>query len=351
MYSLYGRDLPKKVRVEIPSYGLFKYSESLYDGSDLYQDSLYNRTGVYHVWLYEYTKNIDTLVSWMYSELIASGTRIHIKNRILSSGDTISLADEGSIPISSGVDLTSLYEDPKFVSVNHTTDHGTVVNEVVALKSVDEYRYIKRIPDSYAVRVLKYNNADETGLLYYIELLDESLTLSYGYSSNLIDPPETLTDLGESTIVESLGEYLWVRYTVGSSTRTVPVILKDVGQNWYIQYTLVGSEYVDWITWTSTEADDPYAVIYTNDPSQAIGLYIRADLRELEYPLCSYTEISLYSGSTGSGDLMRSAAYASGGVNEYSTLGTLIASKQVMRVSRSKDMTDVIEFLLIKEGY
>lgn len=341
MKSLYGGDLPSPAKVEIPSYGLFKYNISQYDQMDLYQDGGYNRPGTYNVWIYNYRGDIDGLIEWMYKELVTSGALIHIMNKIVSS-DVMNLKDDGVL---SKVHFTceDLYNSRLYLSVTDTNGN------LVALKSVDEFRYISEVPSEYAARVLKYDNPDETGLLYYIELANGDLDLYYGFSSNNTSEPDEWLSISESQIVTPTDSVLWIKASIGNSIKTTPVILKDIGVDWYIQYALKEGVLIDWVTWTEQQSLDPNYVVFTTDPSKAKGLYVRADLRGDEYPLCTYDLISIYKDPGGSSEIMRSDTYSDSGESEYTSLGTLVATKSISQVKRSKDMTDVIELILLTE--
>lgn len=339
MKSLYGGNLPSPVKVEIPSYGIFKYNISVYDHTDVYQDGAYNRPGIYNVWIYNYHGKVDELVDWMYKELVVSGALIHIMNKVVSSSTT-DLRDDGVIH---GVQDTasSLYNSRLYISVTDTNGN------LVALKSVDEFRYISEVPSDYAARVLKYDNPEGTGLLYYIELAGSDLDLYYGFSSNTNVEPTEWVSLSESQLVTPSDSTLWVQAFIGGSVRTTPVILEDVGVDWYIQYAVKDGILVDWITWTEQQSMDPNHVVFTTDPSRAKGLYLRADLRGDEYPLCTYDTISVHRDPDGFEEVMRSETYSETGRSEYGSLGSTVATKTVSPVKRSSVMTDVIELILL----
>lgn len=341
MKSLYGGSLPSPVKVTIPSYGIFRYNISAYDMTDVYQDGSTSRPGIYNVWVYNYHQDVDTLVSWMYQELVASGALIHIMNKVVSSED-LSLQDQGVLDKVHDT-AESLYNSHLYLSVTDTAGN------LVALKSVDEFRYISSLPSDYAARVLKYDNPEKTGLLYYIELADKSMSVQYGFSPNTTSEPANWVELEESQIVTPTDQVLWLLASVGESFKSTPVILKDIGSDWYIQYAIVGEVLIDWVVWTEQESLNPNLVVFTNDPSKARGLYLRADLKGDEYPICTYNLISVYKDPIGTEDVMRSSHYSPTGKDEYEYVGTLVATKSILPVKRSEHMTDVIELILLTE--
>jgi len=92
MWKYYGGDLPKEVKVNIPSYNLFRYSISSWSGTHVFQDNNVNRPGVYEIELFNNKYPLDKLKDFLLKELVAAGTRIYFKNtirNIMSSGDVV----------------------------------------------------------------------------------------------------------------------------------------------------------------------------------------------------------------------------------------------------------------------
>lgn len=82
MHEFYGGSKPEYVKVEIPSYKIFRYSVSQYSVDHVYQDNRQNRTGVYNLYLRDPDIDLAELQDFMYKELVASGSRIFFMNNI-----------------------------------------------------------------------------------------------------------------------------------------------------------------------------------------------------------------------------------------------------------------------------
>lgn len=339
MKELYGGDLPSPVRVSIPSYNLFRYQISTYSGYDVYQDSDYYRPGVYEVHLEQYHGDIPKLIDWMYDELVASGALIYVKNKILTSEDP-TLQDEGVISVPNE-DPKDLFNSSLYLAVTDMQGH------IVALKSIDEYKYIASAAST--VRVLKYDSEEEGKAIYYIDMRDPASSITYGFSTSDTVEPTTWDTIDESGFVTGVDPTtsLWLTITKNGEEKVVPVILKDVGEDWYIHYTRHDGNLVDWVIWTSNEYPDPTKLQYTPDPLRARGLYIKASLTD-NYPLCTYNKISLYKNAGGTADILKSSYYSERGEDEYTSLGTLVLTKNLdIPVTRYPSVTDVIELMLI----
>lgn len=85
MWKYYGGDLPKEIKVNIPSTKLFRWNLSELSGTHVYPDSDTYRSGVYEISLYNSTYPIDKLKEFMLSELVAAGNRIYFKNNLYST--------------------------------------------------------------------------------------------------------------------------------------------------------------------------------------------------------------------------------------------------------------------------
>ena len=82
MHEFYGGSKPEYVKVEIPSYKIFRYSVSQYSVDHVYQDNRQHRTGVYNLYLRDQDIDLAELQEFMYKELVASGSRIFFMNNI-----------------------------------------------------------------------------------------------------------------------------------------------------------------------------------------------------------------------------------------------------------------------------
>lgn len=82
MWKYYGGDLPKDVKVIIPSYNLFRYSISKLSGTHVFQDNNINRTGVYEIRLTNNTYPIPDLKEFLLKELVAAGNYIYFTNTL-----------------------------------------------------------------------------------------------------------------------------------------------------------------------------------------------------------------------------------------------------------------------------
>lgn len=80
MWKYYGGDLPKDVKVVIPSYNLFRYSISKLSGTHVFQDNVFNRTGVYEIRLTNNIYPIPDLKEFLIKELVAAGNYIYFTN-------------------------------------------------------------------------------------------------------------------------------------------------------------------------------------------------------------------------------------------------------------------------------
>lgn len=338
MKELYGGNLPSPVHIDIPSYDIFRYNISAYDQTDVYEDGIHYRPGIYDIHIYRYFEDIDALVDWMYKELIASGATVDIINH-LNDGENVTTSEDNTINVSDSIQ--ELYEDHLYMSV--IDEFG----RVVALKSVDEFRYIRNLPTDYAIRILKYRNSDDTGIIYYIDLDDDTVSVEYGFSSSDNIEPESYIMISSSTIVDPTNVYLWVRINKAGSIKSAVVDLKDEGENWYIQYALVNGTTYDWLEWTDHDVYTPGSVVFTSDPSIAIGLYLKTNLVKDEYPLCKYNTFKLYKNPTNDGNIMRSSYYSDSGEDEYGYIGDEVASITfTYDVVRSKYMTDSLVMIL-----
>lgn len=341
MKELYGGNLPSPVHIDIPSYKIFRYCISPYDQDEVYQDGNQNRPGIYNVHIYRYYDSVDELVEWMYKELVASGARINVINH-LNSGDNEVMTDENVVTVEDS--LEDLFNSNLYMTVIDEDGH------VVALKSVDEFRYIREVPSDYAARVLKYNNPDSTDLLYYIELDDDTIAVEYGFSNSQSIEPVNFITLTESKIVDPTDSYLWIRINKAGSIKTAVVELEDIGENWYVQYAVVDGNQYDWMEWTDGTISESGSFVFTSDPERAIGLYVKTDLVGSNYPICRYKEFRLYKNPTNNKELMKSSYYSDTGEDEYGTIGDLVATKSfVYTVTRSEYMTDSL-IMILKES-
>lgn len=85
MWKYYGGDLPKEIKVNIPSYHLFRHSISSFSGTDVYiEPEGDNRPGVYEIILHNNHYPIDKLKEFMLRELVAAGNRIYFSNSLYS---------------------------------------------------------------------------------------------------------------------------------------------------------------------------------------------------------------------------------------------------------------------------
>lgn len=82
MWKYYGGKLPRDVKVNIPSYNLFRYSISTWSGKDVFQDNSINRTGVYEIRLTNNTYPIPDLKEFLIKELVAAGNYIYFTNTL-----------------------------------------------------------------------------------------------------------------------------------------------------------------------------------------------------------------------------------------------------------------------------
>lgn len=80
MWKYYGGELPKDVKVVIPSYNLFRYSISKLSGTHVFQDNIINRTGVYEIRLTNNIYPIPDLKEFLIKELVAAGNYIYFTN-------------------------------------------------------------------------------------------------------------------------------------------------------------------------------------------------------------------------------------------------------------------------------
>lgn len=89
MWKYYGGDLPKDVKVLIPSYDIFRYSISALSGTHKFSnDSSITempgeyRSGVYEIRLTNNTYPIPDLRDFMLKELVAAGNRVYFTNAV-----------------------------------------------------------------------------------------------------------------------------------------------------------------------------------------------------------------------------------------------------------------------------
>ena len=82
MWKYYGGDLPRDVKVIIPSYNLFRYSMSKLSGTHVFQDNTVNRTGVYEIRLTNNSYPIPDLRDFLIKELVAAGNYIYFTNAL-----------------------------------------------------------------------------------------------------------------------------------------------------------------------------------------------------------------------------------------------------------------------------
>lgn len=89
MWKYYGGDLPREVKVIIPSYNLFRYSVSKLSGTHKFANDPettgqgdYYITGAYEVRLTNSTYPIPELKKFMMKELVAAGNRIFFTNTL-----------------------------------------------------------------------------------------------------------------------------------------------------------------------------------------------------------------------------------------------------------------------------
>ena len=94
MHEFYGGSKPEYVKVEIPSYKIFRYSVSQYSVDHVYQDNNQHRTGVYNLYLRDQNIDLAELQEFMYKELVASGSRIFFINNITQTQKYSALSTE-----------------------------------------------------------------------------------------------------------------------------------------------------------------------------------------------------------------------------------------------------------------
>lgn len=82
MWKYYGGDLPKDIKVIIPSERVFRYSRSPLSGTHVFQDGKTNRTGTYEVRLTNSNYPIDKLRDFMINELAAAGNYFYFTNAL-----------------------------------------------------------------------------------------------------------------------------------------------------------------------------------------------------------------------------------------------------------------------------
>lgn len=82
MWKYYGGDLPKEVKVKIPSYNLFRYGISQLSGTHVFPDNQTNRTGVYEIRLTNNFYPVEDLREFLIKELVAAGNYIYFTNNL-----------------------------------------------------------------------------------------------------------------------------------------------------------------------------------------------------------------------------------------------------------------------------
>lgn len=82
MWRYYGGNLPKDIKVKIPSYDIFRYNISTWSGAHRLQDKDTHRPGVYEVVLHNSNYDIPDLKEFMLKELVAAGNRVIFTNSV-----------------------------------------------------------------------------------------------------------------------------------------------------------------------------------------------------------------------------------------------------------------------------
>lgn len=200
MWKYYGGDLPKNVKVSIPSYDIFRYSVSKLSGTHRFQDSQYYRPGIYNITIDD-EYNLDDIRDFIIKELVAAGTNIIFNKQMFSILD-----DEA------GLYRDTIYEDTlikreSYVNLTHTgltwsvlsisdtwsglPDIFVDIRRLYYLTLVEISNIIpldlELIPIlSKEVRLVSYDNFYELDILYINNLLsctekDKNLKLSVHY--------------------------------------------------------------------------------------------------------------------------------------------------------------------------
>lgn len=209
MWKYYGGNLPKDIKVKIPSYNLFRYNISKLSGTHVFQDGDTNRAGVYEVVLNNTSNySVEELKEFMLSELVAAGNRIYFTHSLYSmlTGDS-----------------SYLYEVQKntFVHTQMQTisnQSGMVWDGAAGLSNSDIARWSGK--SNIFVDILKI------GLLYHLDLSDDYKPL-YFFKS-LVSELTSLVDCRLDDILKNyfLNLSLDVTYTSDS-------LSADINENSY----------------------------------------------------------------------------------------------------------------------
>lgn len=151
MHEFYGGSKPEYVKVEIPSYKIFRYSVSQYSVDHVYQDNRQNRTGVYNLYLRDQDIDLSDLQKFMYDELVASGSRIFFINNITQNQkyDSIlatNLTGARGLLTDPSKNLYCCVTDSQGSTVSKLVDKRDYV--VVGTPSQGQYLYIDLYKDS-----------------------------------------------------------------------------------------------------------------------------------------------------------------------------------------------------------
>lgn len=167
MWKYYGGNLPKDIKVKIPSYNLFRYNISKLSGTHVFQDGDMNRAGVYEVVLNNATNySVEELKEFMLSELVAAGNRIFFTHSLYSM-----LTGDSSYNYDVQED-TFIHTQMQTVS----SQNGLVLSESSALSNSPSARWSGK-PNIF-VDILKI------GLLFHLDL-SESYKPLYFFKSTV----------------------------------------------------------------------------------------------------------------------------------------------------------------------
>lgn len=81
MWTYYGGNLPKNVKIDIPAHNIFRYSISKFSGLDRFQDNNYYRSGVYNINV-DGDYDLKSLRDFVNKELVAAGTKVNYIKRM-----------------------------------------------------------------------------------------------------------------------------------------------------------------------------------------------------------------------------------------------------------------------------
>jgi len=151
MHEFYGGSKPEYVKVEIPSYKIFRYSVSQYSVDHVYQDNRQHRTGVYNLYLRDQDVDLAELQEFMYKELVASGSRIFFMNNITQTQKYSVLSTEDhtiarKLLTNPSNNLYCCVTDTQGNTVSKLVDERDYI--VIGTSSQNQYLYIDLYSDS-----------------------------------------------------------------------------------------------------------------------------------------------------------------------------------------------------------